>query len=117
MGVATGPLLRGQAISQSSVMDLAKAVSDMGCGGQVLVDERTFSEVKDRLRELGAEAAGIDGQKLTESGGSWWARLTCRWGTGALAGGARCAWWAGRGTGSGMPLNWTSPLSNRPWWY
>ena len=22
----------------------------------------------------------------------------------------------GRGTGSGMPLNWASPLSNRQWW-
>jgi hypothetical protein len=23
----------------------------------------------------------------------------------------------GRGTDSGMPLNWTSPLSNRQWWW
>jgi hypothetical protein len=59
------------------VVDLAKAVSDMGGGGQVLLDERTFADVKERLRELGAvDAAGIDWKRLT-SRRSWWARLTC----------------------------------------
>jgi hypothetical protein len=83
MGMATGQLLRGQAISQSSVMDLAKAISDMACGGQVLAEERSFSELKDMLRELGAvDAEGIDWKKLKRYGGigSWWERLRCRWG-------------------------------------
>jgi hypothetical protein len=78
MGIATGQLLKGQDVAQSGVVDLAKAVSDMGAGGQVLLDERTFADVKERLRELGAvDAAGIDWKKLTSSRG-WLARLTCR---------------------------------------
>jgi hypothetical protein len=79
MGIATGQLLKGQDIAQSGVVDLAKAVSDMGGGGQVLLDERTFADVKERLRELGAvDAAGIDWKSLT-SGRSFWSWLTCRW--------------------------------------
>jgi hypothetical protein len=78
MGVATGQLLPGQDIKNCGVVDLAKAVSDMGAGGQVLLDDRTFADVKERLRELGAvSAAGINWKKLT-TGRSWWSRLTCR---------------------------------------
>lgn len=82
MGVATGQMLPGQDVKNCTVVDLAKTVSDicpcMGCGGQVLMDERTFFDVKERLRELGAvDAAGINWQKLT-SGKSVWAWLTCR---------------------------------------
>ncbi len=78
MGIATGPLLPGQDIKNSAVVDLAKAVSDMGCGGQVLMDERTFLDVKERLRELGAvDAAGINWKKLT-SGRMLWGRLKRR---------------------------------------
>jgi hypothetical protein len=79
MGVATGQLLPGQDIKNCGVVDLAKAVSDMGAGGQVLLDAHTFADVKERLRELGAvDAAGIDWKKLT-SGRSFWSWLTCRW--------------------------------------
>ena len=78
MGITTGQLLPGQDIKNNSVVDLAKAVSDMGCGGQVLMDERTFLDIKERLRELGAvDAAGINWEKLT-SGKSVWGWLTCR---------------------------------------
>ncbi len=53
-------------------------MSDMGSGGQVLMDERTFMDIKERLRELGAvDAAGVNWKKLT-SGRSVWAWLTCR---------------------------------------
>jgi hypothetical protein len=77
MGVATGRLLPGQDIKNCGVVDLAKAVSDMGAGGQVLLDDRTFADVKERLRELGAvDGEGINWKRLT-SRRSWWARLTC----------------------------------------
>ena len=79
MGVATGQLLPGQEVKNCGVVDLAKAVSDMGCGGQVLLDECTFADVKERLKELGAvDAAGINWKRLT--GRRSWARwITCRW--------------------------------------
>jgi hypothetical protein len=74
MGIATGQLLPGQDIMNSPVVDLGKAVSDMGCGGQVLMDERTFLDIKERLRELGAvDAAGINWEKLTSG------RTLCTW--------------------------------------
>jgi hypothetical protein len=78
MGIATGQLPPGQDIKNNSVVDLGKTVSDMGCGGQVLMDEGTFLDIKERLRELGAvDAAGINWEKLT-SGKSVWGWLTCR---------------------------------------
>jgi hypothetical protein len=42
-------------------------VSDAGSGGQVLMDEATFSKVKEDLRPLGAVGPnGINYNKLTE---------------------------------------------------
>jgi hypothetical protein len=42
-------------------------VSDAGSGGQVLMDEATFSKVKEDLRPLGAvDSSGINYNKLME---------------------------------------------------
>ncbi|GFH21557.1 guanylate cyclase domain-containing protein, partial [Haematococcus lacustris] len=61
MGIATGILQQGTHVRTSSVLDMAKTISDAGAGGQVLLDELTFASVKDRLVELGAvDANGLN---------------------------------------------------------
>ena len=49
MGVATGDVAAGQDIKSTEVWQLAKAVSDAGAGGQVVMCGLTFERVKDRL--------------------------------------------------------------------
>eukprot|EP00878_Enallax_costatus_P019307 GHUV01020367.1.p1 GENE.GHUV01020367.1~~GHUV01020367.1.p1 ORF type:complete len:869 (+),score=259.19 GHUV01020367.1:252-2609(+) len=53
VGVATGWVPRSTNIGRSALFELAKAVSDMANGGQVLLEANTFAVVRDRLTELG----------------------------------------------------------------
>uniref|UniRef100_A0A383WDG8 Guanylate cyclase domain-containing protein n=1 Tax=Tetradesmus obliquus TaxID=3088 RepID=A0A383WDG8_TETOB len=54
IGVATGPLTAGSDVASCAVKDRAKELlSDVANGGQILLDEPTFSLVKDSLAVLG----------------------------------------------------------------
>eukprot|EP00775_Hariotina_reticulata_P011064 gene11064-11220_t len=53
MGVATGHVPADAAITRSALFQLAKGVSDIANGGQVLLDEATCDAIRDRLPELG----------------------------------------------------------------
>ncbi|KAF8059749.1 CSN6 [Scenedesmus sp. PABB004] len=56
MGVASGHVPRGTPISRCAVLELAKGISELAHGGQVLLDAATCAGVRDRLAELG----GVD---------------------------------------------------------
>ncbi|EFJ44638.1 hypothetical protein VOLCADRAFT_95039 [Volvox carteri f. nagariensis] len=65
MGVATGTLPPGCSVKGSAVMELAKMVSDMANGGQILMDETTFKSIKERMEEFGAvDQNGMNYKKL-----------------------------------------------------
>eukprot|EP00878_Enallax_costatus_P033120 GHUV01036507.1.p1 GENE.GHUV01036507.1~~GHUV01036507.1.p1 ORF type:complete len:715 (+),score=212.45 GHUV01036507.1:3-2147(+) len=53
MGVATGWVPRSTNIGRCALFELAKMVSDMAHGGQVLMEANTFAVVRNRLTELG----------------------------------------------------------------
>ncbi|WIA12661.1 hypothetical protein OEZ85_006309 [Tetradesmus obliquus] len=53
MGVASGYVPRNTNIARCALFELAKAVSDMANGGQVLLDACCFADVRNRLTELG----------------------------------------------------------------
>eukprot|EP00775_Hariotina_reticulata_P004431 gene4431-4686_t len=53
MGVATGWLPSSSDITTCALFELAKGVSDVANGGQVLLESNTFSAVQDWLAELG----------------------------------------------------------------
>ncbi|KAF6257722.1 hypothetical protein COO60DRAFT_1203083 [Scenedesmus sp. NREL 46B-D3] len=68
MGVASGVVPAGVNISNCSLLQLAKAVSDMANGGQVLLDARCCAGVRDRLTELGAvDACGYNDMQLANA--------------------------------------------------
>lgn len=48
-------------------------MSDAAAGGQVLMDEETFRDVKERLDELAAiDHNGFNSAKLKAQNGMWW---------------------------------------------
>eukprot|EP00775_Hariotina_reticulata_P011160 gene11160-11310_t len=53
MGVATGCVPPDVAITRCALFHLAKGVSELAHGGQVLLEAATFEAVRDRLSELG----------------------------------------------------------------
>jgi hypothetical protein len=68
------------------VAELAKVVSDAALGGQILLEGATFSEVKDRLAELGAvDEDGINYKRLSwkVKAGALAALCAHRWGAAA----------------------------------
>ncbi|WIA42187.1 hypothetical protein OEZ86_009450 [Tetradesmus obliquus] len=68
MGVASGVVPAGVNISNCSLLQLAKAVSDMAHGGQILLDARACAGVRDRLTELGAvDARGYNDMQLAHA--------------------------------------------------
>ncbi|GIL61956.1 hypothetical protein Vafri_16318 [Volvox africanus] len=73
MGVATGTLPPGCYSKGSAVMDMAKTVSDMANGGQVMIDENTFKNIKERLEEFGAvDHNGMNYKKLNSIQPPWY---------------------------------------------
>ena len=54
MGIASGTLKEGLSPASSSVLELAKLVSDAGAGGQILMCVETFRAVKEMVGELGS---------------------------------------------------------------
>ncbi|KAG1660589.1 hypothetical protein FOA52_003020 [Chlamydomonas sp. UWO 241] len=73
MGIATEQLAEGTAVRVSAVMESAKVIADAGAGGQVLMDEATFSIVKGRLEELAAvDAEGMNDDVLNDLRPPWW---------------------------------------------
>ncbi|GLI65643.1 hypothetical protein VaNZ11_009242 [Volvox africanus] len=73
MGVATGALPPGSSSKGSAVMDLAKMVSDMANGGQIMIDEATFKNIKERMEELGAvDHNGMNFKKLNSIQLPWY---------------------------------------------
>eukprot|EP00878_Enallax_costatus_P015458 GHUV01016192.1.p1 GENE.GHUV01016192.1~~GHUV01016192.1.p1 ORF type:complete len:446 (+),score=127.76 GHUV01016192.1:4890-6227(+) len=68
MGVASGVLPAGSDITRSALFQLAKAVSEMANGGQILFDASTAVAVRDRLAELGGVThKGYNEQRLSEA--------------------------------------------------
>ena len=63
MGIATGILREGVSPAGSSVLELAKLVSDAGAGGQILMCLETFRAVKEMTGELGS----INEEGVTEA--------------------------------------------------
>ena len=63
MGIATGILKEGLSPASSSVLELAKLVSDAGAGGQILMCVETFKAVKEMVGELGS----INEEGVTEA--------------------------------------------------
>ncbi|KAG1658877.1 hypothetical protein FOA52_000665 [Chlamydomonas sp. UWO 241] len=59
MGIATGQLAEGTAVHASAVMGNAKVIADAGAGGQVLMDEATFSIVKGEMGRRGGACAAL----------------------------------------------------------
>ncbi|KAF6255371.1 hypothetical protein COO60DRAFT_215437 [Scenedesmus sp. NREL 46B-D3] len=53
MGVASGYVPRNINIARCALFELAKAVSDMANGGQILLEACCFADVRNRLTELG----------------------------------------------------------------
>eukprot|EP00775_Hariotina_reticulata_P004663 gene4663-4916_t len=53
MGVATGVVPRNTTIARCALLELAKAVSDMANGGQIILEMGCFEGMKDNLTELG----------------------------------------------------------------
>ncbi|KAI8463865.1 MAG: nucleotide cyclase [Monoraphidium minutum] len=92
MGVASGTLPKGVHVDKCTIFSLAKTVSDMARGGQVLIEDGTFeAAVKDRREELGAvDHHGHDDRLLVSSKGGAAARWWRCWGArqDAPAGGA-----------------------------
>eukprot|EP00775_Hariotina_reticulata_P010840 gene10840-10996_t len=54
MGIATGSVPPDAAITRCALFELAKGVSEIANGGQVLLEAVTFAGVQDRVIELGA---------------------------------------------------------------
>ncbi|KXZ47811.1 hypothetical protein GPECTOR_32g423 [Gonium pectorale] len=76
MGIATGLLPPGQMSKGSAVLDLAKMVSDAANGGQIMMDEATFADIKERLEELGAvDHNGMNFKKLNAIQPPWYSCL------------------------------------------
>eukprot|EP00798_Chlamydomonas_sp_ICE-L_P003421 gene3421-13466_t len=72
MGVATGSLQQGQSLKSSELHELAITLVEASSGGQVLLCERTFLCIKERLEELGAvDEEGLDFAKLQAKKTLW----------------------------------------------
>eukprot|EP00775_Hariotina_reticulata_P008470 gene8470-8653_t len=64
-------------VASCCIVAKAKLISDMGAGGEVLLDEETFRGVKDCLHELGCvDEHGIN---LSELDTAAWRTLFCPW--------------------------------------
>lgn len=73
MGIATGDLLPGESIKHCAVTADAKVVGQAANGGQVLMNEKAFERVKERLQELGAvDHNGMNYRKLEQRKRVWW---------------------------------------------
>ncbi|KAI8476209.1 MAG: hypothetical protein J3K34DRAFT_271511 [Monoraphidium minutum] len=81
MGVASGMLPGDTEIRSSAVFRLAKVVSDMANGGQVLLDAATFERIKDSQEELGAvDHHGYNDRQLAGvAGPASLASTCCAW--------------------------------------
>ncbi|GIL91787.1 hypothetical protein Vretifemale_19327, partial [Volvox reticuliferus] len=73
MGIATGTLPPGCSSKGSAVMDMAKMVSDMASGGQIMIDGATFKSIKERMEEFGAvDHNGMNYKKLNSIQPPWY---------------------------------------------